>query len=95
MALNEKERQRIIEEETLRAETRQNLMQGMCSRHRCGRCYFGYWLIVALLIAGVVCSYGRHERYESRGYLESEERMQQNDWERRNPVETPVKTPTK
>lgn len=48
MALTAKERENIIEEETLRFETRQNLHRAACGQHRRHR---WFWWVGAVVIA--------------------------------------------
>ena len=56
MALTAKERERIIEEETLRFETRQNLHRAACGQHRSGRRWL-WWIAAAVLAYAVWCHF--------------------------------------
>ena len=53
MALSAKERERIIEEEQLRYETRQTLHREACAKHRPNR--WLWWLAVAAVAYVVYC----------------------------------------
>jgi hypothetical protein len=55
MALSPKERERIIEEEQLRFETRQTLMREHCAKHRPSRCL--WWVAVAALLVAAYCHF--------------------------------------
>ena len=60
MALSENERANIVEEETLRSETRKKI--GTCSQaqgHGCHRCRFWVWMIVALVAMFIFHGMGR------------------------------------
>ncbi len=68
MALSPKERERIIEEEQLRFETRQTLMRESCAKHRSSRLL--WWVAGAALIfavyshfacGGPSCAWSGHE----------------------------------
>jgi hypothetical protein len=68
MALSPKERERIIEEEQLRFETRKTLMRESCAKHRPSRLL--WWVAAAALIfaiyshfacGGPSCAWSGHE----------------------------------
>jgi len=66
MALSEEQKQNIIEEETLRAETRRNISQGGCCKggeHGHGRCCGKWgWIVAAILAVLLIMSHCCHHR---------------------------------
>ena len=67
MALTAKERERIIEEETLRFETRQNLLREQCGQHR-GRRRRWWWLAALVLAVALYCHFECREEGCSWGH---------------------------
>lgn len=71
MALSPKDREKIIEEETLRYETRAGLAKQACGghgRHRPGRWFFGLaCFLLGIAVHALICHHGCGYGYGARG----------------------------